>query len=86
MLNIKNTAIAAIVIISTLLVGCGEEKLRTGDYYKENPKELGKMIEKCKAEHEKGYKPEGNFGENCNTAKRVQNNNQRNAIISAIRG
>ncbi len=86
MLNIKNTAIAAIVVTSTLLVGCGEEKLRTSSYYKENPKELGKMIEKCKAENEKGYKPEGNFGENCNTAKRVQSTNQRNAIMNAIRG
>lgn len=86
MLDIKNAAIAVIVITSTLLVGCGEEKLRTSSYYKENPKELGKIIEKCKAENEKGYKPEGNFGENCNTAKRVQNNNQRNAIMNAIRG
>lgn len=44
------------------------------------------MIEKCKAENEKGYKPEGNFGENCNTAKRVQSTNQHNAIMSAICG
>ena len=85
MLNIKNTAITTTLLLSALLVGCGEDKLMTASYYKENPKALEKILEKCKAENDKGYKPEGNFGENCSTARRVRDRIMMQRIRDNVR-
>ena len=41
---------------------------RTTGYYVENPEVMQKTIEKGTAEGKKGYKLEGNFKENCNSA------------------
>lgn len=54
------------------LVGCGEQKLRTGDYYRQNSDERKSMLEKCEAENKKGVRPEGNFAQNCDTARSVE--------------
>lgn len=85
MVNIKYPAITILVLISSIITGCGEDKLRTSNYYQENPKDMKEILKKCNAEYEKGYKPEGNFGENCDTANRVNNQMQINSIISSIR-
>ena len=82
----KTIGIIILAISSLILTGCGEEKLRTADYYRENPDKMDKMLEKCSAEKEKGYKPEGNFGENCDTAFKVSLQRQREIMMNAIMG
>lgn len=86
MINFNTACITTSLIATLLLTGCGDEKLRTASYYRENPDEMEKILEKCDAEREKGYKPEGNFGENCATARQVKRIQTRNQIRSAIIG
>lgn len=86
MFNFNTVCITITIAASLFLTGCGEEKLRTADYYRENPDKMEKMLEKCSAEKEKGYKPEGNFGENCDTAFKVKLQRQRNMMMNAIMG
>lgn len=62
------------------LGGCGEEKARTSAWYLENPKEIRKVLDKCKAENKKGYKTEGVLKENCQSARSAQRRMIQNAI------
>lgn len=63
------------------LSGCGEEKARTSDWYRENPTEIRKVLDKCKAENEKGYKTEGVLKENCQSAIRAQSRMIRDRMV-----
>ena len=73
---------AAVTCVSTFLVGCGEEKVRTVSYYTENPDEIEKVSKKCKAEIDKGYQVEGNLAENCKNARIAANDLMREAILT----
>lgn len=85
MLNVKYSFTIVLLLMTYTLTACGEEKLRTYSYYKENSEERQKFLEKCNAEAEKGYKPEGNFGKNCETAYQVKQDNSISSISRAIR-
>lgn len=63
------------------LVGCGEEKPRTSDWYRENPAEIKKVQDKCRAETDKGYKVEGVLKENCKAASRAHSRMLRDAVL-----
>lgn len=84
MINIKHSFTTLLVLVTFTLTACGEDKLMTYEYYKENPEERQNILEKCEAEAEKGYEPEGNFGENCETAYQVQRNHAMNSMRRAI--
>lgn len=58
-------------LLSILVTACGEEKVRTVGYYLENVDEMQEMYERCQAEYEKGYEPEGNFAQNCKNVKKA---------------
>lgn len=64
---LKSLSVFSIVILT--LTACGEEKVMTSKHYIDNPDEMKKVLAKCKAEGDKGYKFEGNFAENCENAR-----------------
>lgn len=72
----KTLNIISIATISVLaLSACGEEevKVRNTQYYTDNPSEIKKVQEKCKAERDNGHAVTGVLKENCKTASRAQN-------------
>lgn len=71
-------SIATISILA--LTACGEEKVRTSQYYTENPSEIKKVQAKCKAENDKGYVVEGALKENCRNARVAESKLIRAAI------
>lgn len=75
---IVNTILAS--MLTLILTGCGEEKVRTVSYYAENPDEIEKVQNRCKAENDKGYKVESNLAENCKNAHRAQMKLLRSAL------
>jgi len=73
----------SVATISVLaLTACGEEKVRNVQYYTENPKEIKKTTDKCKAERDKGYEVEGALKENCRNA----NSASRKLVSAALGG
>ena len=70
-----------IAVTAAGLVGCGAEKPRTSDWYRENPEEIKKVLDKCKAENDKGYKAEGVLKENCQSARKAQGRMIRDAVL-----
>ena len=74
-------SVLLLAVTAVGLSGCGEEKARTSDWYRENPAEIKKVQEKCKAENEKGYKVEGVLKENCQSARKAQSRMIRDAVL-----
>ncbi|MGP9669663.1 EexN family lipoprotein [Psychrobacter sp. AOP31-A1-22] len=72
----KALNLISIAVISVLsLAACGEEdqKVLSTQHYVENPSEIKKVKDKCKAERDKGYVVEGALKENCRNAGKAQN-------------
>ncbi|WP_339343271.1 EexN family lipoprotein [uncultured Psychrobacter sp.] len=67
---LSSVMVAVLAVLA--LTGCGEEEVRTTRWYQDNPDEIKKVQERCKAENEKGYKVEGALKENCDAARRAR--------------
>ncbi|MBE0406061.1 MULTISPECIES: EexN family lipoprotein [Psychrobacter] len=80
----KNLNLIGIAVISVLsLAACGEEgkKVLSTQHYIDNPSEIKKIKDKCKAERDKGYTVEGALKENCRNAGKA-----RNKLVGAALG
>lgn len=71
----KALNLISIAVISVLsLAACEEDqKVLSTQHYVENPSEIKKVKDKCKAERDKGYVVEGALKENCRNAGKAQN-------------
>lgn len=61
------------------------EKVKTTQYYRENPDDRAKVLQKCRDESEKGNKLEDKLAENCKNAHRADMQNIAGAIRNANR-
>lgn len=71
------------ILLTYNLTAC--EKVKTTQYYRENPDDRAKVLQKCRDESDKGNKLEGKLAENCQNAHRADVQNIAGAIRNANR-
>lgn len=73
------TPIALVLLLSLSLTGCGE-KPRSVQYYRDNPKEIQVVHDRCDEAVKKGSPPDSVLKQNCDNATKAMVDNLRNAI------
>lgn len=71
----------ALILPMLLTLSACSEKTRTVSYYEKNAEAARDVLDKCKAEQDKGYEVEGVLAENCKNALKAQRKLIRDNII-----